>query len=66
MCFITYAGMIRGAVAFALVLKIPVENTPECHGVGCLSKTNYELLVTTTLILVMTTTLVFGTFIGKV
>lgn len=24
LCFITYAGMIRGAIAFALVLKIPV------------------------------------------
>lgn len=23
LCFITYAGMIRGAIAFALVLKIP-------------------------------------------
>lgn len=63
LCFITYAGMIRGAIAFALVLKIPVEGTPECHGTGCLSKVNYDLLVTTTLILVMLTTLIFGTFI---
>lgn len=58
--------MIRGAIAFALVLKIPVEDTPDCHGKGCLSKTNYELLVTTTLTLVMLSTLIFGTFIGKV
>lgn len=67
LCFITYAGMIRGAIAFALVLKIPVIDTPECtQGDGCLSKVNYDLLVSTTLILVMMTTLIFGTFMGKI
>lgn len=35
--FITYAGMIRGAIAFALVLKIPVEGTEACVSDGCLS-----------------------------
>lgn len=63
--FITYAGMIRGPVAFALVLKIPIENTPECHGKACVSLVNYDLLVGTTLILVMLTTLIFRTFISK-
>ena len=35
--FITYAGMIRGAIAFALVLKIdydgrdPTEPCPDCY-----------------------------------
>jgi NhaP-type Na+/H+ or K+/H+ antiporter len=67
LCFITYAGMIRGAIAFALVLKIPVIDTPECtQGDGCLSKVNYDLLVSTTLILVMMTTLIFGTLMGKI
>lgn len=26
LCFITYAGMIRGAIAFALVLTLPVQS----------------------------------------
>lgn len=35
LCFISYAGMIRGAIAFALVLEIPyndptLNNCPEC------------------------------------
>ena len=64
--FITYAGMIRGAIAFALVLKIQWdgqngEACPECY-----SKDNYELVVSTTLMLVMFTTLIFGTFMDAV
>jgi len=66
LCFITYAGMIRGAIAFALVLKIPVEGTTDCKNDSCLSEVNYELLVSSTLMLVMMTTLIFGTFMGKV
>jgi len=62
--FITYAGMIRGAIAFALVLRIPVctETKPE----GCISTINYNVLVSTTLILVVVTTLLFGMTMGKV
>lgn len=64
--FITYAGMIRGAIAFALVLRIPVEGTPSCTTSGCLSQVNYDVLVSSTLILVVVTTLLFGTCMSKV
>jgi len=67
LCFITYAGMIRGAIAFALVLRMPAEGLESCKpGNSCLTPQNYEVLVNTTLILVMMTTLIFGTFMGKV
>lgn len=67
LCFIVYAGMIRGAIAFALVLKIPVENTPECKTPGeCVSEETYNVLVSTTLLLVMITTVLFGTFMSRV
>lgn len=62
--FICYAGMIRGAIAFALVLRIPVCTVEEPE--GCISKVNYNVLVSTTLILVVFTTLAFGSFMGKV
>ena len=66
--FITYAGMIRGAIAFALVLKIKYYKTPEdkvlCE--DCYSPENYDLAVSTTLMLVMLTTLIFGTFMDPV
>ena len=71
--FITYAGMIRGAIAFALVLTLPykVPNTTECSENGipyeyCVDYPIYEMLVTTTLILVVLTTFIFGTFMGIV
>lgn len=65
--FITYAGMIRGAIAFALVLKIKYVNDPVGDGCPeCYSKDNYELVVSTTLMLVMLTTLIFGTFMDAV
>lgn len=60
--FITYAGMIRGAIAFALVLRIPVETETE-PGISVI---NYNVLVSTTLILVVVTTLLFGMTMGKV
>jgi NhaP-type Na+/H+ or K+/H+ antiporter len=69
LCFITYAGMIRGAIAFALVLRIPVEGSESCSSTSpseCLLGQNYDVLVSTTLVLVMLTTLIFGTFMGKV
>lgn len=66
--FITYAGMIRGAIAFALVLKIQYytnavekEKCEECY-----SQETYDLAVSTTLMLVMMTTLLFGTFMDPV
>ena len=47
--FIYFAGMIRGAIAFALVLNIDD------------SVQNRSVIVTTTLTLVLVTTLLFGT-----
>lgn len=52
LCFISYGGMIRGAIAFGLVLKIP--NEPEF--------TERGVIITTTLALVIITTMFFGTF----
>jgi len=60
--FISYGGMIRGAIAFALVLKIAV--CDEETTVGCYSIENYELAVSTTMCLVAMTTLLFGTFMA--
>jgi NhaP-type Na+/H+ or K+/H+ antiporter len=54
LCFISYGGMIRGAIAFGLVLKIP-DNEPEVFK-------ERGAIVTTTLALVIITTLFFGTF----
>ena len=64
--FITYAGMIRGAIAFALVLKIDYDGKDGESCPDCYSKEEYELVVTTTLLLVMLTTLIFGTFMDPV
>jgi len=66
--FITYAGMIRGVIAFALVLNIPKEGDEACESPesDCISPAIYEVMVSTTLILVMVTTVVFGTFMSKV
>ena len=66
--FISWGGMIRGAIAFALVIKIPLQNTHSCIGdpSDCFSKANYELMVSTTLAVVYVTTLVFGTFMAIV
>jgi hypothetical protein len=52
--------MIRGAIAFALVLKIPYAcpTTPK----DCFTLPDYEVAKSTTLIIVMVTTLLFGTF----
>lgn len=52
--FIWYAGMIRGAIAFGLVLRIDK---------GYL---NREVIVTTSLSLVIFTTVVFGSTVGVV
>ena len=59
--FIWYAGMIRGAIAFGLVLKIP--NVPEGeHG----HFKERGVVVTTTLAVVIITTVLFGTFMPLV
>ena len=66
--FITYAGMIRGAIAFALVLKIRYytsEAMEKLHP-DYYPPENYDLVVSTTLMLVMLTTLIFGTFMDPV
>ena len=51
--FIWYAGMIRGAIAFALVLRIHDE-----------VEANREVIVTTLLLLVVFTTVVCGSTVG--
>lgn len=53
---IAYGGLIRGAIAFGLVLKIPKNNLFR----------ETDIFVTTTLALVIITTLVFGTFMPLV
>jgi sodium/hydrogen exchanger 8 len=50
--FIWYAGMIRGAIAFGLVLRIDKEYV------------NRGVIVTTSLMLVIFTTVVFGSTVG--
>lgn len=59
--FIVYGGMIRGAIAFALVLKIahecPIPGSNECY-----EDDLYMMARSTTLMVVLMTTLVFGTF----
>lgn len=62
--FISYGGMIRGAIAFALVLKIEVCPEKGTGDAGCYSKENYQLAVSTTMMLVVLTTLLFGTFMA--
>lgn len=56
--FISYGGMIRGAIAFGLVLKIPPDNEHEQLF------PERDVLITTTLSLVIITTLFFGTFMN--
>lgn len=55
--FICYGGMIRGAIAFGLVLKIPEDKAVN---------PNRGIIVTTTLALVIITTVVFGSFMPMV
>lgn len=62
--FISWGGMIRGAIAFALVLKIDICKKPD--QLGCYALEDYELAVSTTMMLVMLTTLIFGTFMAPI
>lgn len=52
--FISYSGLIRGAIAFALVLKLDD------------SLKEKKVIITTALILVIVTTLIFGSFMPLV
>jgi sodium/hydrogen exchanger-like protein 6/7/sodium/hydrogen exchanger 8 len=54
--FIVYGGMIRGAIAFALVLNIP----EDANNVDSVNRN--QLYRSTCLVVVMSTTLIFGTF----
>lgn len=53
LAFIWYAGMIRGAIAFGLVLRIKPEDS-----------SNLDVIVTTCLSLVVITTVFFGSTVG--
>ena len=70
--FITYAGMIRGAIAFALVLTLPYQKKDGTSSEttvpyeDCFTYETYQMLVNTTLVLVVLTTFIFGTFMGVV
>jgi len=55
--FISYGGMIRGAIAFGLVLKISPD--PDESGYVFAER---DFVVTTTLAVVIITTVVFGSF----
>ena len=61
--FISYGGMIRGAIAFGLVLKIPSGTDPET---GKPEFRERGVVVTTTLAVVIITTVLFGTFMPLV
>ena len=60
LCFISFGGMIRGAIAFGLVLKIP-EPTGSVNDFK-----ERGAVVTTTLACVIFTTVVFGSFMPVV
>ena len=66
--FISWGGVIRGAIAFALVLKIPTAGTHSCtiKEEDCFTKQITELMTSSTLVIVYITTLFFGTFMATV
>ena len=59
--FITWGGMIRGAIAFGLVLKIPKDPSED----GYVFKER-AIIITTTLANVIFTTVFFGSFMPVV
>lgn len=56
--FISYGGMIRGAIAFALVMLIPYNDGDS----DSYTSEQYDIARSTTLIVVIFTTVIFGTF----
>ena len=58
LCFISWGGMIRGAIAFGLVLKIPTDKDKDGHTIF----KERGVVVTTTLGCVILTTILFGMF----
>lgn len=71
LAFIGWGGMIRGAIAFALVMKIPKIGEHSCTGldVDCYNDENYSLVTTSCLAVVFITTIGFGTsmsYMGKI
>lgn len=54
--FICYAGLIRGAIAFGLVLRLS----------GIITGEKLEIIETTALTLVVSTTLIFGSTMSLV
>ena len=62
--FIGWGGMIRGAIAFALVMRTPLQGAHSCKSDNplrdCYSEENFELMITTTFALIVFTTVVFG------
>jgi len=68
--FAGYAGMIRGAVAFALVMKIPHYGGHGCPknssiaNSNCFGAEEFEMIVTTTIILVIVSTVFLSTFMA--
>lgn len=66
LAFISYGGMIRGAIAFGLVLKIP-ENIADPNAPGGERPFGERgTCVTTTLAVVIMTTVLFGSFMPLV
>jgi len=55
LCFISYAGLIRGAIAFALVFSIKRDHLKEV-----------DVVITTVLTLVVFTTIFFGSLMPLV
>jgi len=68
--FIGWGGMIRGAIAFALVMRIPLQGSESCTSdnvkENCFSEQNFELMITTTFALIVFTTVVFGSFMALI
>lgn len=68
--FAGYAGMIRGAVAFALVMKIPhygghgCPKNPSVANSNCFGTEEFEMIVTTTIVLVIVSTVFLSTFMA--
>lgn len=63
--FIVWGGMIRGAIAFALVLKIPYAQYCTVDNANCYADDLYQCARSTCLVVVFITTLVFGTFMKQ-